>query len=90
MVTTRSERSGESRAGSEESGSASTTTSSSMRLRSRSRKTDEGSDAVVDKKSVIGGRQHLQRSAKDKVYAEKLLVTQSSRRALVSQKRRMA
>lgn len=85
MVTTRSERSGESRARIEDTESSSASTTSSMRLRSRSRKTDEETeDAVVDKKSVIGGRQHLQRSAKDKVYAEKLLVTHSSRRALVS------
>lgn len=87
MVTTRSERSGDSRARSEdtECSSSAASTTSPMRLRSRSQKTDEETeDAVVDKKSVIGGRQHLQRSAKDKVYAEKLLVTQSSRRALVS------
>lgn len=84
MVTTRSERSGDSRAGSEDTESSSSSATSSMRLRSRSRKTDGETDAVVDKKSVIGGRQHLQRSAKDKVYAETLLASQSSRRALVS------
>lgn len=86
MVTTRSERSGDSRAGSEDTERSSSSATSSMRLRSRSRKTDGETDAVVDKKSVIGGRQHLQRSAKDKVYAETLLASQSSRRALVSQR----
>ncbi len=38
---------------------------------------------AVDKKSVIGGRQHLQRSAKDRVYAEGLLKV-TARQALVS------
>ena len=52
-------------------------------MRLRSRKNAEAGAAVVEKKSVIGGRHHLQRTAKDKVYAEGLLKV-TARQALVS------
>ncbi|KAL3817143.1 hypothetical protein ACHAXA_006143 [Cyclostephanos tholiformis] len=42
-------------------------------MRLRSRKNAEAGASVAEKKSVIGGRHHLQRTAKDKVYAEGLL-----------------